>query len=80
MGKKPEQTWPMPPVPTPWLAISGGSSSDAILLIQTSKPRSALIFLFFFPTEVRAEGEATSLVKRAHGGSGPWRAEELGGV
>ena len=48
MGKKPEQTWPMPPVPTPWLAISGGSSSDAILLIQTSRP--ALVF-FFRPSE-----------------------------
>ena len=43
MGKKPEQTWPMPPVPTPWLAISGGSSSDAILLIQT-KTRPHIFF------------------------------------
>lgn len=76
MGKKPEQTWPMPPVPTPWLAISGGSSSDAILLIQTK----AQAHTFFFSTRT-AEGRShVACPQRGQGGSGPWRAEELGGV
>ena len=79
MGKKPEQTWPMPPVPTPWLAISGGSSSDAILLIQTSKPRSALIFFIIFSHRSESRGrshvacqESTRRLWALEGGGAGW--------
>ena len=74
MGKKPEQTWPMPPVPTPWLAISGGSSSDAILLVDRSKPggRPAQPGVHFF--FLRSSSHVALIGDKAAEDPGRWRS------